>query len=223
MRVKTLLLRFTCDSPLRGSADKVRGFFANEFREHILFHQHLEDGKLLYRTPLIQYKVIDGQPLVVGINQGADTLQRIYEKIEYLKIGEEEYRVREKEINWRMDDFGTTESPIPYRFLTPWLALNEKNYELYRRMSSWQERKPLLKRILIGNIISLSKSLGYTVSEWIEAEIMEIEEIPTRLKGIPMLGFLGTFSLNFWIPDYWGIGKSVSRGFGTVKRLCNSL
>ncbi|NOX21076.1 MAG: CRISPR-associated endonuclease Cas6 [Nitrospirae bacterium] len=31
-----------------------------------------------------------------------------------------------------------------------------------------------------------------------------------------LLGFLGTFSVNFEIPDYWGIGKSVSRGFGTV-------
>ncbi len=33
-----------------------------------------------------------------------------------------------------------------------------------------------------------------------------------------MLGFLGTFSVNFEIPNYWGIGKSVSRGFGTVIR-----
>lgn len=24
--------------------------------------------------------------------------------------------------------------------------------------------------------------------------------------------------LKFGIPDYWGIGKSVSRGFGTVKK-----
>jgi len=32
------------------------------------------------------------------------------------------------------------------------------------------------------------------------------------------MGFLGTFSVNFEIPDYWGIGKSVSRGFGTVKK-----
>jgi len=35
----------------------------------------------------------------------------------------------------------------------------------------------------------------------------------------PMLSFLGTFSVNFEISDYWGIGKSVSRGFGTVKRV----
>lgn len=34
-----------------------------------------------------------------------------------------------------------------------------------------------------------------------------------------MLGFLGRFSVNFDIPDYWGIGKSVRRGFGTVKKI----
>jgi len=31
--------------------------------------------------------------------------------------------------------------------------------------------------------------------------------------------FIGTFSVNFEIPDYWGIGKSVSRGFGPVKKI----
>ena len=34
-----------------------------------------------------------------------------------------------------------------------------------------------------------------------------------------MLGFLGSFSANFEIADYWGIGKSVSMGLGTVKRV----
>ncbi|MEW6109978.1 MAG: CRISPR-associated endonuclease Cas6 [Nitrospirota bacterium] len=37
------------------------------------------------------------------------------------------------------------------------------------------------------------------------------------LKSTPMPGFLGTFSVNFEIPDCRGIRKSVSRGFGTVK------
>ena len=34
-----------------------------------------------------------------------------------------------------------------------------------------------------------------------------------------MLGFLGTFFVNFSIPDYWGLGKSVSRGFGTIVKM----
>mgnify|MGYP000253421783 CR=1 FL=1 len=50
----------------------------------------------------------------------------------------------------------------------------------------------------------------------------EAKEKGEALKGVPMLGFLGTFSVNFEIPDYWGIGKSVSRGFGTVKRVGNT-
>ena len=41
----------------------------------------------------------------------------------------------------------------------------------------------------------------------------------TGLKGVPMLGFVGTFRVNFAIPEHAGIGKSVSRGFGTVERI----
>ena len=77
----------------------------------------------------------------------------------------------------------------------------------------------MLERILVGNIISMSKGLGYTVPRKIEANIFDLRETHTKLKGTPILGFKGTFSVNFEIPDYWGIGKSVSRGFGTVKRV----
>ncbi|MFQ6084425.1 MAG: CRISPR-associated endonuclease Cas6, partial [Candidatus Aminicenantia bacterium] len=65
---------------------------------------------------------------------------------------------------------------------------------------------------------SMSKSLGYTVPEPIKANITNLREVKIYLKGIPMIGFLGTFSVNFNIPDYWGLGKSVSRGFGTIKK-----
>ena len=34
-----------------------------------------------------------------------------------------------------------------------------------------------------------------------------------------MVGFVGTFRVNFHIPEHAGIGKSVSRGFGTVERV----
>jgi hypothetical protein len=34
-----------------------------------------------------------------------------------------------------------------------------------------------------------------------------------------MTGFEGTFAVNFELPDLIGLGKSVSRGFGTVKQV----
>ncbi|MGQ9465540.1 MAG: CRISPR-associated endonuclease Cas6, partial [bacterium] len=124
--------------------------------------------------------------------------------------------IKEKSIILKTDYFGTTDKDISYSFLTPWLALNEKNYEEYQKLGAWQKRRLLLEKILVGNIISISKSLGYTIFEPIKANLIKIKEVTTKLKNIPMLAFLGTFSVNFEIPDYWGIGKSVSRGFGTI-------
>ncbi len=62
----------------------------------------------------------------------------------------------------------------------------------------------------------MSKSLGFTVPEPIKTNILNLNEVPALLKSVFMISFLGTFSINFEIPDYWCIGKSVSRGFGVV-------
>ena len=42
---------------------------------------------------------------------------------------------------------------------------------------------------------------------------------PSSFDGV--IGFLGTFQVNFDFPDYIGLGKSVSRGFGTIKKINN--
>jgi len=218
MKVKTLIFHFACDESVKGTADKLRGFFANMFGEYTLIHQHLHDNEFLYKAPLIQYKIFNGKPVVLGINEGADVLQKIHEDIAYLRIGRAEYQIREKNITLKTDYFGTSGSYHSYSFLIPWLALNEKNYDKYQRLGTWAKKNEMLESILIGNIISMSKSLGYTVPEPIKANMGQMKEVHTKLKGTPMLGFFGSFSVNFEIPDYWGIGKSVSRGFGTVVR-----
>jgi len=218
MKVKTLIFRFMCDESIKGTPDKLRGFFGDRYSEYIVIHQHLNENEFIYKFPLIQYKIFDGKPFVLGINEGADILQKIYGEIDYIKIDRFKYQITEKTIILKTDNYGKTDESISYSFLTPWLALNEKNYEKYQMRGTWQKKKELLEKIVVGNLISMSKSLGYTVCEPIRAEIKQIKEVPTKLKGVPMLGFLGTFSVNFEIPDYWGIGKSVSRGFGTIRR-----
>jgi len=220
MKVKTLIFHFTCDESIKETADKLRGFFANKFGGYTLIHQHLNDNELLYKAPLIQYKMFNGKPFVLGINEGADVLQKIHGDIDYLRIGHSEYQIKEKSIVLKTDYFGINKNQLVYSFLTPWLALNEKNYEKYQKLGTWADRKELLEKVILpANLISISKSLGYTVPGPIKAKIIKLREVPTKLKSTPMLGFLGTFSVNFEIPDYWGIGKSVSRGFGTVKRV----
>jgi len=38
-----------------------------------------------------------------------------------------------------------------------------------------------------------------------------------------MVGFKETFAVNFELPNYIGLGKSVSRGFGTIKRIAKDI
>ena len=197
-------------------ADKLRGYIGNKYMDDFLLHNHKENGAHIYRYPVVQYKVINGNPLLLGVEDGIQSVWKVFDDISELNIDNTELEVFDKKTFLKQVQFGMIDNHQKYSFLTPWLALNEKNYDKYQRLGSWAKRKELLEKILIGNIISMSKSLGYTVPGPIECNIGNLKEVQTKLKSTAMLGFLGTFSVNFEIPDYWGIGKSVSRGFGTV-------
>ncbi len=218
MKVRTVILNFLLDEPIKARPDKLRGFFANYFGEYIIIHHHLANNYLLYRCPVIQYKILDGKPFVLGINEGAELLRQIYEEIEYLIIDKSQYKIIQKKLILKDDNFGLSPATLSYMFVTPWLALNQGNYQKYQQFGIWEKRRQLLERILVGNILSIAKSIGYTVSAPIEVKIKNLREIQAKLKGVPVLGFFGDFTANFEIPDYWGIGKSIARGFGTVIR-----
>lgn len=81
------------------------------------------------------------------------------------------------------------------------------------------ERRDLLRRILVGNLLSASKGLNYTAIEHIRLEIGHVKERACQLKGTQVIGFDCEFMASFSIPDHLGLGKSVSRGFGIVKMI----
>jgi hypothetical protein len=43
-------------------------------RESDLFHNHLEDGKSIYRYPLIQYKIKDRKPCLICLAEATDDI-----------------------------------------------------------------------------------------------------------------------------------------------------
>jgi hypothetical protein len=215
--LKILRLTLRSDAPMRGDATKLRGFFATSFNEYALLHQHVTD-RLIYKYPLIQYKMLGGTPLVLGINEGAEVLKEIYDKFDEIKLDESTYSILERSVIVKSEEFGCAEAIHSYRFLTPWLALSQENYPKYLD-ASWQERKELLRRILVGNILSASKGLGYMAKEHIRLEVGRLHDEICLLKGTQVTGIRGEFTTNFAIPEFVGLGKSVSRGFGAVTRL----
>ena len=215
MNLLVFTLTLTSARPIQESGAQLRGFFATKFNEYSLLHQHNAD-KFIYSYPLVQYKMIDRTPTVIGINEGAEVLKEIYDGYDKINLNGNEYEIVERGITYRKEDFGISEKLIKYDFVTPWFALNQENYRKYLDFSKEQQAE-LLNKNLVGNILSMSKSLDYQVPEKIKCHT-KLHERSSSLKGNEIIAFKGSFVTNFQIPDYLGLGKSVSRGFGTVRR-----
>lgn len=211
------ILKLGTDKTIKGSASQLRGFFATKFNEYILLHHHNAD-KLVYRYPLIQYKFINNIPIVIGLNEGAEVLKEIYNESDTIKLGNNVFEINEKEIVIKKRKFGQTFEFHSYKFITPWIGLNQNNYKQFYALRNSDERNDFLRRILTGNILSMSKAFNYTVPDQIKCDLSFFPE-KISIKGITHMGFKGKFHVNFKIPAWLGIGKSVSRGFGTIEEI----
>ena len=94
--LKTLTLTLRSDRPVEENAAKLRGFFATRFTEYALLHQHIDVDKLLYRYPRIQYKILEGDAIVLGIEEGAEVLKEIYDKYDEIILGDSTYTIVER-------------------------------------------------------------------------------------------------------------------------------
>jgi hypothetical protein len=202
-------------------AHKMRGYFGNLFKDHsTLLHNHLESGQSQYRYPLVQYKVTDNTPMLLGLNEGAELLTSLFLKVQELQLDGCIYPVLSKNIHNQSWAIGLDSDLHHYRFETLWMGLNQDNHRKYMQMTSVQERQEQLKRIAVSNILAFYKAFALRLAE--EQRILlslQVQEKSTFFKNQHMLAFSGGFTTNALLPDFAGLGKSVSRGFGTVKKV----
>ncbi|MEO0247429.1 MAG: CRISPR-associated endonuclease Cas6 [candidate division WOR-3 bacterium] len=200
---------------------KIRGFIGGLIPEDILLHHHMNNGKLLYRYPKVQYKHFHGKLMIIGIQDGIDSLVKLFQYLKEIQIEKTCRKIVLKELERYEAPFGASHNLIAYEFITPWVALNEENYKKYIKTDLPIKKKNLLEKILVGNVISLSKGVGYTVQERLHCNILSFSETNVTLKSQKLVGFYAKFLINFYIPEFLGLGKSVSRGYGVVSP-CNS-
>jgi hypothetical protein len=113
------------------------------------------------------------------------------------------------------------ESKFNYH-IRKWLALNQENYEKYNGLEGLGEKILFLENILKGNILSFAKGLNIFLDKQVECTITQLSEPSlTRYKGVKMTMFDAEFTTNVSIPDYVGLGKGVSLGYGTTVKAIN--
>ncbi len=195
---------------------KIRGYLGHQFKDNPWFHQH-QDNKVLYRYPFIQYKVLNNHLTLLGLQEGAQTLQKVCSQIKEFHLDNEQtLYVKATHTNHYFFNPKPLKTYTIYQFLTPYFALNKKNYQTFQNLSTMAQKKEFFNKILTGNILSFLKSL----SIWVESQIivdifLEKSQIIT-FKGQEFTGLKAEFACNFDLPSFIGLGKSVSRGFGTI-------
>lgn len=217
MKYNIVNLILKTDLKLTATPAKVRGFLGNKYKDYPILHNHYANDKFLYSYPFVQYKIINGDIVIVGIDEGAELIKKIASELTILTL-DKDYKITEKLIHEKEFDIKPTSDEKHYKFITPWLGLNQNNYQKYINTKNWKDKKDILNRILVGNLLSMSKGLGIIVNKRLYAKT-HFKETIVEYKGVKMNAFTGEFKVHYDIPDYLGLGKGVSQGFGCVKQI----
>ena len=210
MKIKQATLQFVTGIryPLR-AAEHLRGCLANKYREENEFHNHTPDGSSIFRMPGIQYKIINGILTIVAYNENIPILADKFLKIKALQLKEKQITNFETRFTTGEQQFEITDILQVYRFITPWLALNQKNHNLYLKQGLD------LDRVLRNNILTNFKGFGITADKRIMVK-GHYREQKVRFKDMLLTGFKGQFVCNIKMPDYMAVGKHRAIGYGCV-------
>jgi hypothetical protein len=203
--------------PIQFSAAELRSYFAGKLNEYTTFHKSNATG-YIHRYPVVQCKQIKNTLIIIGISQGAALLEQLSVNQNEISEGKNSCTILRQDMTIRKEEFGISGVTHTYEFLTPWLALNQQNAKKFYDLKGKPERDAFMKKILVGNLTTLSKSLDYKIPVPITCEA----KMKFRIDWIEresVMVFLGKFQTNLRIPDYFGIGQSVSQGFGTIREL----
>ncbi len=185
----------------------------------ILFHNHTENG-VSYHYPRIQYKRIHQKAAIVCVKEGIKAIVELFCAGNYhYRIGERDVDMLIESINTYETDIDFCEEPRHYRLLN-WLPLNSENYKEYQSIEVLAQRILFLEEKLIGNLLAFFTEMGFRADKQIDLHITNITgQRLARYKGVKLMAFDVEFKANLALPQYIGIGKSSSVGYGILTKI----
>jgi hypothetical protein len=219
-KVKTLIIAFNnelekFEIPLfRGAVIAAVG---ND--DDILFHNHLDD-KFRYSYPLIQYKRIHKCAAIVCVDEGTETIGDFFSSCNFeFNIGGRKIEMVINSVKAYQTEVQIWNTQFSYS-IRSWLPLNSENYQKYITIDGLAEKTEFLENILKGNILSFLKGVGIHIDEDLQCKIAQLSEPRTvKNKNVKLMCFDAQFKSNVTLPDFIGLGKNVSIGYGMTNKL----
>jgi hypothetical protein len=217
MILRTFTLILEPRDPLQFSLEELRSFFNRELLEFVAHGKGSREG-FIHRYPAVQCKQVKGTLVVLGISQGADLLLHLAGGKQEIAAGASSCIIHGQDAAILNEPFGISDDSRSYEFLTPWLALNQQNAKKFYDLNGKPARDAFMQKLLTGHLTTLAKSLDYIPAGPITCTA-HVRFKRERIDRENVMVFLGKFTTNLRIPDYFGIGQSVSQGYGTVREV----
>lgn len=184
-----------------------------------LFHNHSPAGNI-YRYPKIQYKLIGKKAAIICIEEGIEGIQDFFSNTDWkLQIGNNKKEIKVENIKVHQHRVAVWGSWFEYKIYN-WLPLNQDNYTKFKALEELTGKISFLEKIMLANILSFLQGIELYVDKKIEVKIKSIQsERLMNYKGQQMQAFTLTFRTNVSLPNFIGLGKGSSVGFGVVKEL----
>lgn len=217
-RVQTFLVKFKNPITVEQTPALRSGVLkAMEYNANILFHNHTDGETLRYAYPLIQYKRIQGKAAILCIGEGVNVIGEFLSRpTMQVQIDSQPVTLEIERAVPRITVAQVWENEYKYT-VRKWLPFNKENYEKYRALNTDEEKVAFLQKLLTANILSFFKGVGITVERDILCHITQLTNSRLhKFKDTKLMAFDAQFICNASVPNYVGIGRHVSVGFGTV-------
>jgi hypothetical protein len=185
-----------------------------------LFHNHRSERSYHYRYPLVQYKSLDRKAVLLGLSDpGVAALEQLLQHPDF----------RAHCIEWIGEHFAATEVVTDellleagrmhrYR-LRQYIALNRNNLQTWQERPALSARAALLERCLTAHVLKFCSAIRWQLPpKSLQVELLDFQSRPTRAFDNPFTAFEVVFQANLTLPDFTGLGKAVSHGFGVLEK-----
>lgn len=189
--------------------------------DHVLFHNHKENGGFRHSYPLIQYKRYKRQPVLLCLGEGVNEIHHYFAQSNWdIDISGRTVTMSIAKMDMQQYTLQVWDTFFTYT-LKDWIAFTDaKEFEAYKRTDSLIERTQILEKKITNHILSMAKGIGWTVEKPIQSHIIEIGDTKAvKIKDMPFTAYKLSFKSNVFLPNFIGIGGKVSMGFGTVKMI----
>ena len=218
---RAVLATLITDKPVKKTAYQVKGVFMRHYPDLDIIPMLNGKYRDRYLYPRVQVKVLNEQIYIVGVGDGSDCVLQLIDKISTLDFGNITFEVNDKNIIDMMDQFQQADQLMRYRFVTPWVALNQTTGRKYRALNN-SERVNFLNKLLGQNIVFVAKELSVDLEDKVFTKVNLSSLFPKPVDENNWGAFSGEFSTNLNLPNFIGLGNGITRGFGAIYSLFNS-